>query len=124
MEELQPPDLAIWRLEKVIFFHNHKIQIQDHGVIALVHTSSTSEEQQKWSSYEENDVHFTTDITRFNDQRYRCALVISLPISGGVDRENLQLSGVSSWFRPPLIPRVPPSHKVGIRATKGPPRPI
>jgi hypothetical protein len=28
--------------EKSGFFHNHKIPVQDHGVVALIHTSSTS----------------------------------------------------------------------------------
>jgi hypothetical protein len=47
MEELQPLDLAIWRVEKVDFFHNHKIQIQDHGFVALVHMSSTNQRTMK-----------------------------------------------------------------------------
>jgi hypothetical protein len=43
MEELQASDLAIWGVEKLIFFHQLKMEIQDHGVIALVHTSPTSQ---------------------------------------------------------------------------------
>jgi hypothetical protein len=52
MEELQPLDNHL-EVGKSEFFHNQKIQIQDHGDVALVHTSSTTKEHKKRSPYEE-----------------------------------------------------------------------
>jgi hypothetical protein len=49
MEELQPLDSYL-QVGKSGFFHNHKIQIQDHGDVALVHTSSTSQRTPKTES--------------------------------------------------------------------------
>jgi hypothetical protein len=46
MEEMQPRDNHL-EVGKSDFFHNHKIQIQDHSVVVLVHTSSTSQRTKK-----------------------------------------------------------------------------
>jgi hypothetical protein len=40
--ELQAPDLAIWSVEKVVFFHQHKMKIQYHDVVPLVLMNPTS----------------------------------------------------------------------------------
>jgi hypothetical protein len=47
-----------------------------------------------------NGGHFTADIRRVNDQRYERVLVVSLPVSGGADRKNLQLQAFLYGFGP------------------------
>jgi hypothetical protein len=43
MEELQTPELTILGVGKSEFFNQLKLKIQDHGVVALLYTSPTSQ---------------------------------------------------------------------------------
>jgi hypothetical protein len=43
MEKLHAPGLGPFKGGDVIFFHNRKIYIQDHGVVALVHTNTANQ---------------------------------------------------------------------------------
>ena len=70
MEELHAPDLAIWGVGKSEFLHFLKMNIQDHGVVALVHTSPTSPRIPKSEFVWRNGGQNTVDVWEFDEQLY------------------------------------------------------
>jgi hypothetical protein len=114
MEKLQPPDLAIWRMEKVNFSIITKYKSKNMVLYPLSIRFQRAKEHQNWSSYEEMaDVLLRKPVTLTTTDTGRPCL-FGCPYHGIQDAKTSEKLAFSSPFRPPLVPRVPPSHKVGI----------